>query len=147
MKIKFDLKQPCKDCPFKKSTPKHKGIASSLIEYSGFIDQGTFAHTCHKTDKRADSPEGRKFKGTPRHCAGALILMRNDPQCMSNYIAARSQIGLIDLNKIKDTGVYKSFKEMALDYYRWIKDGMPNELSNQIQLNNPEIYLEKDNKN
>lgn len=128
------LKKPCADCPFLTATPKHKGIAGSLVEYSGFMNQGTFAHTCHKTDVRADSIEGKRYKGKVQHCAGALALMKNDPETMSNWIMGKVIKKQFSFKNIDETGVYKSFKAMALDYYKWCKAGMPNELTDQLKL-------------
>lgn len=69
--MKFDLKNPCGDCPFRTDRPKHKGwlgaarakdICESLID-----KQATFQ--CHKTIGLD--------KDKKQHCAGAMIMLEH----------------------------------------------------------------------
>lgn len=73
--IDWDLTKPCDDCPFRRSTPYHQGVGHCLPEYVESIFAGRFAHTCHKTDARADSEQGKRYRGRVKHCAGALIML------------------------------------------------------------------------
>jgi len=67
--MKYDLKQPCANCPFRTDIPpfltpgRAKDILDTLTR-----QQGTF--TCHKT---AHSLVGKG--GQEQHCAGAMILL------------------------------------------------------------------------
>jgi hypothetical protein len=76
--VHFDLKHPCGDCPFLKSSPFHQGVAKSLPTYIENIEARTFGHTCHKTDNRKACDGPRNHDGPPQHCAGALIMLLND---------------------------------------------------------------------
>lgn len=123
------LKKPCADCPFLESTPKHSGVLESLSEYYTSVENKRFIHTCHKTDSRADSEEGKKYRGQTQHCAGALALMKNDTECMSDWVSVRIALKHLDMRKIKTKGVFTSFKAMVLAYYDWHRAGMPNDLA------------------
>lgn len=74
--VRYDLKQPCNDCPFMKSSPYHQGVAKSLPDYVRSIDAGQFAHTCHKTDPRAACDGPRPSDGRPvQHCLGSILML------------------------------------------------------------------------
>src|SRR5262245_42241140 len=74
--LRYDLKRPCSDCPFRVDTPHHEGIATGLTELYGCMEMGTAAHSCHKTDPAADgfSPS---YQGPIQHCAGFMIMQRD----------------------------------------------------------------------
>jgi hypothetical protein len=71
----WDLKSPCADCPFLRSSPPHHGVARGIPQVIFSIDAGTFAHTCHKTDNRPSCDGPRNFDGPTRHCAGAVLML------------------------------------------------------------------------
>jgi hypothetical protein len=73
--LHWDLKSPCADCPFRKSTPFHQGVAEGSPDLINSMISGTFAHTCHKTDPRADSEHGKRHTGKLQHCIGALFML------------------------------------------------------------------------
>lgn len=73
--VDWDLKRPCKDCPFKKSSPFHEGVAAGCLDLMNMIEDGVFAHTCHKTDDRSDSKEGKRWPGRVKHCVGSLYML------------------------------------------------------------------------
>ena len=73
--VDWDLKSPSSDCPFRKPTPYHGGVASRALLYAEQIRCGRFAHTCHKTDKRSDSETGKAYQGRPKVCAGSLYML------------------------------------------------------------------------
>ncbi len=73
--VDWDLKQPCDDCPFLRTSAFHGGVARSLPDYVASIENNRFAHTCHKTDCRRSVDGPKTFKGTPKHCAGALMML------------------------------------------------------------------------
>lgn len=66
--MNFDLKNPCKDCPFKEGSSivlhseRAKEIAEAITE-----KQGTF--TCHKTLVLKEEDR--------QHCAGAMIMLEH----------------------------------------------------------------------
>lgn len=72
--MNFDLKRPCKDCPFRTDVipylrpSRAREITDSLIR-----QQGTFS--CHKTnDFGGDDGEAIETSKT-QHCAGATIML------------------------------------------------------------------------
>lgn len=71
----WDMKSPCDDCPFLKTSPFHQGVAQSLPDYGESIAGSSFSHSCHKTDTRPDVDGPRTFQGTTKHCAGALMML------------------------------------------------------------------------
>jgi len=76
--IAWELRSPCADCPFMKSSPFHQGVASHIPGYVESIRNNEFAHTCHKTDHRlsVDGPLRGKPNGRPvQHCAGATLML------------------------------------------------------------------------
>lgn len=75
--LAFDLKRPCKDCPFRKDhhgfldRERAREIAHELVDL-----QRTFS--CHKTNILSDeeSEEGEaEVSAEPQHCAGATIFL------------------------------------------------------------------------
>lgn len=81
--MKFHLKKPCKDCPFRKDKAHQKGWLGETKAtkiYENLLDGGLFP--CHKThDYSQDShDEQGKFIHQQDHqfCAGALILLENE---------------------------------------------------------------------
>jgi hypothetical protein len=89
--LKFDLKSPCKECPFIKGSATNISLASGRIE--GIVDdiREGMTFTCHKTLERQNSEQ--------QHCAGALIFLEkeNNPNQMMR-IAER--LGMYDHQKL-----------------------------------------------
>ena len=73
--VDWDLKGPCDDCPFLRTSTSHQGVAKSMPAYIESIHGQRFAHTCHKTDCRQAVDGPKTFKGRPKHCAGALMML------------------------------------------------------------------------
>lgn len=73
--VDWDLKSPCDDCPFLRTSPFHQGVASAIPKHVEAIQAGAFAHTCHKTDCRPSVDGPKTFKGRAKHCAGALMML------------------------------------------------------------------------
>lgn len=76
--MKFNLKRPCKDCPFRTDitfylwTKRVEEICDSITE-----GDGTFA--CHKTTSINDEGE-TAVTSSSQHCAGALIMLEKNDQ-------------------------------------------------------------------
>jgi hypothetical protein len=101
----WDLKRPCADCPFRRGTPFHEGIAGNTQGVIESIRRHTFAHTCHKTDNFSDSPEGRRFVGRFKHCVGSLIMLIKTGRGHDLQIPLleAAQAGKIDLDELMAT--------------------------------------------
>lgn len=124
--IGFKLKKACNECPFRTTTPLHQNIAVNIPHFASSADRGLITFSCHKTDKRADSIEGRKYKGQVQHCAGLLALMKKDKEILSNIAVMAEKKGKLKLKMTR--GIYKSFYRMVVRYSEWIKEGMPGDL-------------------
>lgn len=116
--VKFDLKKPCKDCPFRQGAKFHQGVYNSLLEMHHHLEDKTLIHTCHKTDPMSDSPEGKKYKGDLQHCAGLLTMMSNDVTMLGKY-----QLQAMNENRwkpelMKASRVFKSYLDMVRHYCR-----------------------------
>jgi hypothetical protein len=119
--VNFNLRRACKDCPFRRSTPHHEGVASDLENLYGQIERGGFLHSCHKTDPRSDGyVEG--YKGPVSHCAGAMTLIKNmGPEHFQGSMLKREVRRYMD--KLKpDPDIFNSFLEMVEHYVPFIKN-------------------------
>ena len=78
--MNFDLKTPCKECPFRTDIKPflHPDRVREILDG---ITSGDKTFTCHKTAKFDDDGE-RVLYGSPQdqHCAGALILLEKIEQ-------------------------------------------------------------------
>jgi hypothetical protein len=116
-KIRYDLKKPCADCPFRKDAKYHGGVMSDLPKYIEKGNAKELVHTCHKTDPRSDSPEGQKYTGEVQHCAGLLLMMHQNqrligPHQLSAWLTKKWDRDSMDTS-IK---VFKNLKEMGKRY-------------------------------
>lgn len=127
--VRFGLTKPCADCPFLVSSAMHQGIANSLVEYHGYMELGTFAHTCHKTDPRSDGWNGKTKQA--RHCAGALAMQLQGKMELQKAVAPHIQV--MPKKEMKALicveGLWPSFIEMVRSYARWLKSGIPDDTS------------------
>lgn len=105
--MKFDLKSPCSNCPFRKDINPYLNKARVRdLEKSLISKQESFV--CHKTSHKLGAPKDKD----ENHCAGALIVMEkeNKPNQMMR-IAER--LGLYNRHELKNKElVFDSFKEM-----------------------------------
>lgn len=118
--MKFELKRPCKDCPFRNDKPHQKGWLGkerATAIYEGLLDGGCFP--CHKTHDYADDDTG-KFQHQEGHqfCAGALIMLENENmtfQSQALRMAVRLRLYRPD-NLDKNSPVFKNGDEFV-DYH------------------------------
>jgi hypothetical protein len=76
--VSWDLRNPCADCPFMKTSPFHQGVAKSIPALCESIESHSFAHTCHKTDYRTkcDGPVAGKPTGRAvQECVGSTLML------------------------------------------------------------------------
>jgi len=105
--MKFDLKKPCKDCPFIKgsstNTTLEEGRLRGIVED---IQDNDMSFTCHKT-LGYDGKEASE-----QHCAGAMI-----------YLERIGQYGKPNqvMRLAERLGMYKR-DELAIDYPNIITD-------------------------
>jgi len=108
--MNFDLKTPCKDCPFlaTRKFPLMRERVEQIVVDITVCDQ---SFSCHKTVKHDHDGEHVR-SDTEQHCAGALIMLEHmdEPNQMMR-IAER--VGLYDRRKLNmDAPVFTSTDEM-----------------------------------
>ena len=96
--MKFDLKKPCADCPFRSDIAGYltEGRAEEIVEIISERD-GTFS--CHKTNTYDEESGEMVETAKSQHCAGALIFLeKHDNPSQLMRIAER--LGLYDRRKL-----------------------------------------------
>lgn len=110
--MRFNLKKPCRDCPFKNdrsfiglSADRKQEIVDSIVK-----DIAPF--TCHKTILHDDDGEGYATDNT-EHCAGAAILLEKNAR-PGAYLQVAARLGVYDPDKL-DMGspVFDTFDEFV----------------------------------
>lgn len=115
--MKFDLKSPCRNCPFRSDVPFYLHPDRVIEITDGLFKQNqTFA--CHKTVDYDDEGDGRHSTNSDKeqHCAGALIMMEKQRATNDNFMLRLAQsFGLYDVTQLKlDAPVYDTPKDMEL---------------------------------
>lgn len=102
--MNFNLKKPCKGCPFRRDCLPGWLGEPRAEEIAGAILNGNKTFACHETTGAV-----RRKRGVESHCAGALALVEltGEPNAMMQ-IAER--LGLWD-GKVSTEGVFASGAE------------------------------------
>lgn len=103
--MQFDLKKPCKDCPFIRGNSFEKSLGRTRVEQiANDTVLGDKTFQCHKTlDKNA------------QHCVGAIVMAEKiNPG--GNLSLRLAKLAGADFTKITADDVYDSVEEM-LDAY------------------------------
>ncbi len=112
--MNFNLKKPCKDCPFRKDVKPylHKRRCKEIL--SALFDQdGTFS--CHKKNGYDDDGGAIETRDS-EHCAGATILLEKE-NSPNQLMRIAERLRLYDRRKIDmKAPVYSSRKEMQAAY-------------------------------
>jgi hypothetical protein len=118
--MKFDLRAPCGNCPFRTDitfyldTARVEGICKA-------ITTGDKTFSCHKTTKHDDEGRSIAHKGE-QHCGGALVMLErlNRPNQMMR-IAER--LRYYDRSKLRmDAPVFESTAAM-IGHYKALNKG------------------------
>jgi hypothetical protein len=130
--IDWSRQSPCNDCPFLRTSPYHEGVASSIPDYVQSIQDGNFAHTCHKTDNR-DAVDGPKnFEGKTQHCVGAILMLLKTGKGMDLQLpllqaAERGEIDLkVMAERAKEAKHFFTLWEMLKFYADELKKRISN---------------------
>lgn len=127
--LEWDMTQPCSDCPFRKSSPFHGGVATNIPSYVDTIEGGIFAHTCHKTDTspQCDGPvRGMEAERPAKHCAGAILMLlkTGDGKDLQLPLLKAAEAGKIDVHRMaevaKDSPDVFTLREFLVFYVREI---------------------------
>lgn len=79
---RFDLKTPCRNCPFRTDDEAIR-FADQIRALEIYLTAQRHGFPCHKSAEVADDEDGTggyQFRpdGTTQHCVGALIMMANE---------------------------------------------------------------------
>ncbi|GKU79324.1 hypothetical protein L3i20_v237210 [Paenibacillus sp. L3-i20] len=90
--MRFNLKKPCKDCPFLQGSSTNKTLVKGRLEgiVSDLMDGMTF--TCHKTLNLKSLDQ--------EHCAGALQYLEREER-PNQMMRIAERIGLYDHTKLE----------------------------------------------
>ncbi len=112
--MKFDLTQPCSECPFRTDCLQGWLGKSRAAEIADSIKNGS-TFPCHKTTEFDD--EGESIGVGEQHCAGALILLdKSVPNGTgsSNILRIAMRLRIFDPDKLKiDAPVFATFEEFV----------------------------------
>ncbi len=109
--MNFNLRKPCKTCPFRKDCPEKwlgKQRASEVANYA--FEDKTFS--CHKTTGVETGTE--KLIGEHSQCAGAMLLLDKEQGVNSNMLFRLATV-LFDFDPSKLKGyelVFETREEM-----------------------------------
>lgn len=113
--LRFDLRGPCADCPFRSDAKMHNGVFKDLPKMVRMHEDGRLAHTCHKTDPRADGyVEG--YSGPVQHCGGMLAMIAADPASMGAFHRRAVVLGRWKPEKMDLSNVFRSWRDMVNKY-------------------------------
>lgn len=99
--IGWDLKIPCAECPFRKSTPcEKKGIQDLPGLVDTMMTTGVIAHSCHRTDPRSDYANPKLINGKVQACAGFTLFALNSGYPTGPMMRAYSA-GKLSIKKLR----------------------------------------------
>jgi len=107
--MKYDLKKPCEQCPFRSDKPFPLDHDRVMEITNGLLYENT-PFSCHKTTTSIGRTNNHK---EAQHCGGALIFMeKNDNAHQMMRIMER--LGMYDRTKLDmDSPVFDDQREMA----------------------------------
>lgn len=113
--MNFDLKRPCKDCPFRTDVKPYL-TASRAREITDAITRQQATFSCHKTNQLVDGDDGENEvleTGKSQHCAGALIMLERLER-PNQMMRIAERLGMYDASKLDmDAPVFDSPRAMV----------------------------------
>lgn len=71
--MRFDLRKPCKDCPFR-TDRDFALLAERRLEIGASLERGEW-FPCHETTAEDDETLERRANSDSQHCAGVMIML------------------------------------------------------------------------
>lgn len=108
--MKFNLKKPCSDCPFRKDVTGFLGEARTKDITDVLKNDGTFA--CHKTTGLKTGKKVPAIKHS--HCAGAMLLLEKEQGINSNLpLRLAIAFGWLQVDALQGADlIFDTFQEM-----------------------------------
>ena len=107
--MKYDLRAPCDDCPFRNDIKPYVP-SESVLRYCEGLDHGNM-FGCHKTAIMDVHGETLGVGPKLQHCAGALAIMENTGEPSHQMIVAEEK-GLYDPERLDRSNIYGTFLQM-----------------------------------
>lgn len=117
--MNFDLKRPCKQCPFRTDVPGYL-TKGRVDELKGALVAQDGVFSCHKTVDYSDDdgyddcdvPQPRVPSADEQHCAGALILLEKLEQ-PNQMMRIAERLGFYDREQLDMAApVFDTFAQM-----------------------------------
>lgn len=107
--MKYDLVNPCKECPFRNDIPPYLTV-ERVVEIWNSLHRSEFP--CHETVTYDDDGEPIRGGDKERHCAGALILKEKMGDS-SQMMRICERLGMYDRSKLNmDAPVFDEIEDM-----------------------------------
>jgi len=108
----FNLKRPCKTCPFKADQGTSFSLGKSRLEEIF----SAIAFQCHSTIDYDSFEDPIARQGDkPQQCAGLMSLLHRDNR-PNAIMQIAERLGYFDGNKLDHSGVYNSIAECMRDH-------------------------------
>ena len=102
--MKFDLKSPCDQCPFRIDTQKGWLGCERATQIAQTLDQGN-TFSCHKTGRN-------QRRIGEQHCAGALIVFKRSQGGFSGMISVAASLQIFNYKLLDlDAPVFESLDD------------------------------------
>lgn len=103
--MRFELKSPCKDCPFARGSSTNTTLANGRIEsIVKDLEHNDKTFQCHKTLEEHVQDQ---------HCAGALLFVKQNETMNNNAMLRLAQrIGIFNADALKDTNTIIAREEV-----------------------------------
>lgn len=115
--MKFDLRKPCPNCPFRKDAQKGWLGRQRAQEIADALTKNDQTFACHKTvhhheteveEGEIDQDELDAELGDRQHCAGAIALVEAEGAANS-MLQISERLGIRDPDRVTDEGRSLSF--------------------------------------
>lgn len=105
----FDLKRPCKDCPFRKGVGETFQLSMKRLREIKHSE----AFQCHKTVDYENFHDAEKRAGDrPQQCAGLMAVLLRD-KATNTIMQVAERIGRIDFSDLDPAGeAYASWADV-----------------------------------
>ena len=117
--MRFDLKAPCGNCPFRTDVEFFIG-AERIEQICESITTGDKTFSCHKTTRHGDDGEAI-YTTKEQHCAGALVMLAK-MNASNGMLRIAKRLGIYEPGELRmDSPVFESADAM-IEHYHELND-------------------------